>query len=457
MSRDWMLLPQSLFRRLKAVTSLILLLLLAGCATYRSQPLPTKDDLLASVTPSMLASPVDLPPLRHHTLNPQTGFDAIGLAMLAVINNPELKTARKQLGIARAQVFAARLLPDPQLSLSTDHPTGNDSGLTNAQSAGLSYDLMDLITHQAHESDARNREAQQHLNLLWHEWLVAQKARQLYFQVLSDRQKLQLLEKTAKSQQKRYEVARQQMGLGNLTLDALSSDLVGYSDIQAQVYQARLAQAEGKQQLNALLGLKPNATIALQPLPQTLPSLPAQTAVHLPALIRRRPDLLALQAGYQSQEASVRESILRQFPAINLGFNEANDTSNVHTLGLGLQLNLPLWNANRGQIAVQRATRTALRQAYQSRLDKTVGELAKIKHRFSLLSEHYRQLQSTLPTLEKVYRRALNAYRAGNFSGVAYLNLQEALVRKTSELIDTRQSLWDAWLAYETLLGWPLS
>ena len=48
--------------------------------------------------------------------------------MLAVANNPDLRVARDDAGVARAQAFAAGLLPDPQISLSADHPAGNVAG-----------------------------------------------------------------------------------------------------------------------------------------------------------------------------------------------------------------------------------------------------------------------------------------------------------------------------------------
>lgn len=441
---------------LKAIASMTSVLLLAGCATYQPRPLPIADDLLSQLPASVVTSPVELPPLRHHVLNPKSGFDATGVAMLAVVNNPDLKARRKRLGIAKAQVFAARLLPDPQLSLSLDHPTGNGAGLTNAQNVGLSYDLMDLITHHANETGARQKKVQQHLNLLWQEWLIAQKARQLYFQVMSDRQKLQLLEQATQSQQQRYERARHQLALGNVTLDNLSAALTGYTDMRTRVYQVRMDLMDAKHQLNGLLGLKPDMPLALQPLPDAIPDIPTnQTAGLAAQWVKRRPDLLALKAGYRSQEAAVRRAILHQFPNFGLGVNEGNDTSNVRTVGLNLQLKLPLWNANRGEIAVQRATRAALRQDYQARLDQSVGQVAKLHRRFSLMRAQYRQLQSTLPRLDQIFGSARQAYEHGNFSSLAYLNLQETLIKNEIEVIDLKRALWDTRIDYATLLGWP--
>lgn len=441
---------------LKALVPTIFLLLLAGCATYHAQPLPDNGDLAAKIPSSLNAQNLNLPPLRPHTLQPGQGLDGTDIAMLTVANNPDLKAKRAQLGVTQAQVYAAHLLPDPQLSFSLDHPTSSGPGLTNGHSVGLSYDLLTLIDHNAGVDAAANDQDKANLTLLWQEWQTAQKARQLYFKLLADRQKVTLLNQSAGAQRQRYQQARHQLQLGNITLENLSSDLTGYTDIESQLYQARLDLSDVQHQLNALLGLKPDIVLKLKPPAQAIPDLPTNIPFNVKTLVQRRPDLLALQAGYQSQEASVRKAILDQFPSINLGFNKASDTSNVHTIGLGLQLNLPLWNANRGDIAIQRATRAALRQDYQARIDQTLGDVDQVQERFRLLLAEYQQLQQTLPTLRQVYDQALKAYEAGNFSSLSYLNIQNTLLTKQTEVIDLRQSLWDARISLETLLGWPV-
>ena len=43
--------------------------------------------------------------------------------MIAVVNNPDLKAMRGQLGVAEAQAFAAGLLPNPQFSFAATRQT----------------------------------------------------------------------------------------------------------------------------------------------------------------------------------------------------------------------------------------------------------------------------------------------------------------------------------------------
>ncbi|MHB1581637.1 MAG: TolC family protein, partial [Acidithiobacillus sp.] len=100
-----------------------LLLLLAGCASYHAEPLQTRLAATAKVEREMAAAlrhdhPASAQPVNLHA--PLSGED---LGEIAVLLNPDLRAMRAQIGVAQAQVFAAGLLPDPQLSLSADLPS----------------------------------------------------------------------------------------------------------------------------------------------------------------------------------------------------------------------------------------------------------------------------------------------------------------------------------------------
>src|SRR6185437_7908078 len=71
-----------------------------------------------------------------------------------------------------------------------------------------------------------------------------------------------------------------------------------------------LHQAESD--LRQLLGLAPSAPLDLVGAPYEVDPDTAQLAAALADLPKRRPDLLALQAGYRAQEARLRGAILAQ-------------------------------------------------------------------------------------------------------------------------------------------------
>ncbi|HUX19220.1 MAG TPA: TolC family protein, partial [Acidithiobacillus sp.] len=97
--------------------------LLTGCASYHARPLSDHLPAMAKVEQEMAAAlrhnhPASAQPVNLHT--PLSGED---LGEIAVLLNPDLRAMRAQIGVAQAQVFAAGLLPDPQLSLSADLPS----------------------------------------------------------------------------------------------------------------------------------------------------------------------------------------------------------------------------------------------------------------------------------------------------------------------------------------------
>lgn len=449
----------SFSRTLPRIAPLALAALLGGCASYHPLPLGQGADLLDRI-PSLHVDPASLglPMSSRHTFDPSDGLDMTEVATLAVVNNPDLKVRRRRADVAQAQLFAAHLLPDPQISASTDHPTDHGPGLTDAYGLGLNYDLTALVTRGARTAAARGHARQIDLALLWREWQVAQRARTLYVQVETETHKRDLLRRSQRLYAQRYTRSRAALRAGNLTLDVAGTDLTALMDANSRLGQAERKLDRSRHALKALLGLSPDAKLRLAALdrPPAAANWPAGgLAGAIKTLARRRPDLLALRAGYESQEARVRQAILAQFPSVSIGFTRARDTSDVHTTGFGITLNLPIFNGNRGAIAVQRATRAALHQAYRARLDAAYGELDQLHSQGALIRSQLGHTENRLPALQAMVARAAKAYRARDIDALTYLNMQTTLLNKQLEVADLRQSLWDNRIALDTLLTWP--
>ena len=236
----------------------------------------------------------------------------------------------------------------------------------------------------------------------------------------------------------------------------MGTDLSALLDADTKLSQAERDLNQARHDLDALLGLAPSVKLDLRPLPPPPARMSkARYEVALGTVQRRRPDLLALQEGYQSQEAKVRGAVLGQFPSLSIGFNRARDTSAINTTGWGITLNLPLFDRNRGAIAVQRATREQLRQEYQARLDQTAGEADRIRGDQVLIERQVRRLQAHLPELQRMVQKAGQADEARSIDALTYLNMRNTLVSKQIELVDLEEALWKDRVALDTLLGVP--
>ncbi|MHB1022038.1 MAG: TolC family protein [Acidobacteriaceae bacterium] len=425
-------------------------MLLSGCATYHPVPLPTAPDLAKAPSLTLSAREFWLPGLKPHPF-PKDGLDETAVITLAVFDNPDLKAARLQAGVASAQLLQAGLLPDPQVS------TGfGNSALHYGYDVGLSEDIQALMTRGAARAAASAQQQQVHLDILWQEWQVAEKARELFIQARADHALQQVLTANRDLLANRYQQDELALRKGNVTLSTVAADLTVLTDADTSLRQVQLDANLTRHQLNQLLGLRPEVQLPLIDEGRSQPVSQAQFQAAVAALPHRRVDLLALAAGYQSQEQSVRQAVLAQFPALSAGVNKARDpVEGVNSVGLNVSLTLPLFNRNRGQIAVQRATRAVLRQTYQARLDQAAGDADQVWSSAVILRHQLQALDAALPVLQKSAAAAEQSFRQNNLDAGLYVSVKSTLFAKQAEAIRLRAALDNAQSALRTLLGLP--
>ncbi|MBQ4856081.1 TolC family protein [Rhodanobacter sp. B2A1Ga4] len=433
--------------------TVVVALIVSGCASYAPLPLG-RGEGAASVT--QLTAPtagMPLPALATHRFDPADGLDVTETAMLAVANSPALKLKRDELGIARAQAFAAGLLPDPQLSLGADFPQHSGSGLTTAYNLGLSEDISALLTRSSRRAAARSQAQQVNLDLLWAEWQTVAQARLLFGQVLNLRAQQARLasEQAALEQVTPYVQAA--LAAGNLTYDSASAGLNAAADVRRQQADNAVALHQADSDLHVLLGLAPDAALDLTGAPYQVEPTPAQLQQALADLPRRRPDLLALQAGYQSQQEKLRAAVLAQFPALNIGFNTARDTSAVYTHGFTVGITLPLFDRNRGNIAIERATRQQLKDDYEARVLTTRSDMQRLAADLTTLDRQRHALIAHAQQLADARRAAEQSWRQGLLDWPTWLAIRSQSLAADLELLAVQQQQATQSIALEALLG----
>lgn len=429
---------------------------LAGCAVYHAKPLPKHPNLAGKVSDLRVsAQKLHAPGLKPHPFNPAKGLDATNVATLAVLNNPGLKAKRAQLGVSRAQLFAAGLLPDPTLSGSVGFPT--TPGYVKSYTAGLGIDIQKLITRHVRQAKAKAGKQQINLELLWQEWQVAQQARMLFIERRAQIRLKKILAQTITRDQQLYARSYQALQHHDLTLSNTSGKLVTLVSAQQQMRQLETQINKTRHSLNALLGLKPDVRLKLkgQLDPSTLS--PAQFKKAEKNIQHRRPDLLALAAGYHSQEAAVREAILKQFPSFTVGVSKARDTSSINTIGFNVSLKLPLFNANRGNIAIARATRKQLRDAYQARIDSAESQAHQMWRKTRILARQLHEIQQHLPELKHMAKQGRQAYISGNLNAGTYVSLEVSALSTEQQALRLQAELTKSQVALQTLLGMPMA
>lgn len=425
-------------------------LLLSGCAHYQPRPLPTAPDLAKAPDLTVSAKQLSLPGLAPHPVSPE-GLDATTVMLLAVLDNPDLKAARLQAGVASAQMLEAGLLPDPQLDASFA-----SSALNYGGGLGLAEEIQALITRGAAKSAAEANQKQVNLNILWQEWQVAAQAQQLFIQIRADGEIQHVLNASRSLLEDHYLRDRTAMLRGDETSVTVAADLNALSDADTSLRQLETELNLNRHELNALLGLEPDVELHLIG-PATIPALTHSSFdAALVQLPHQRADLLALRAGYESQEENLRRAILAQFPAMSAGVNlERDPVEGVNDFGPAVTLTLPIFNRNRGQIAIQQATRELLRQTYQARLDATESEADQVWRTTQILSAQLNDLNTQLPLLEQAATAAEQSFHQDNLNAGLYVSTRSNFLAKQVEAIRLRASLNTARSALRVLLGIP--
>jgi len=428
-------------------------LVVSGCASYAPLPLGQGEGAADVRQLTVPASEMPLPTLATHRFDPADGLDVTETAMLAVANSPALKLKRDELGVARAQAFAAGLLPDPQLSLGEDFPSHSGGGLTTAFNLGLSEDIGALLTRSSRQAAARSQAGQVNLDLLWAEWQTVAQARLLFDQVLDLRARQARLasEQAALDQVGGYIHAA--LAAGNLTYDSASAGLNAAADVRKQQADNTVALHQADSDLHVLLGLAPTAPLELVGAPYRVTPTSAQLQQALADLPRRRPDLLALQAGYQAQEAKLRGAVLAQFPALTLGVNSARDTSAIYTHGFSLGITLPLFDRNRGNIAIETATRQQLKDDYAARLLAARGDMQRLAADLGTLDAQQVAQAAHAQRLDAARRAAEQAWKSGLLDWPTYLSIRGNALAADMDLLTLKQARSTAAISLTALLG----
>ena len=183
--------------------------------------------------------------------------------MIAVVNNPDLKAMRREVGVAEAQAFAAGLLPNPQLSVAYGVLITGVGATASSASATLGEDIVPLLTRSARRRAAAANERSVRLNLLWQEWQIVSQARTLFARAVELERQRALIDEYRKLFGDRYQSSNAAMQQGNEILPTVVSDLAALQAVETQLHDIEQTILKNRHDLNALLGLAPEVQLRL--------------------------------------------------------------------------------------------------------------------------------------------------------------------------------------------------
>lgn len=422
---------------------------LNACATYAPYPLAKAPP----VTPQAdLIAGTARPYLTPVTIDLSQPLDGNAIATLAVIANPDLKALRTRADVADAQAFAAGLMPDPSFSLGADSVLSGPDTETNL-TAALGLDLNALRIRGVVKAQAEAANRQGHLDLAWAEWQTAGQARIQAVRIEMLRRQLAINAVSQAAQESLLARTVRAAGRGDIAGDQLQTARSGAAAATEAYNTSQRNLAAARFELTRLLGLPPETILTLAP--AVLPEAPPPYATLVDSAIANRSDLAALREGYAAQENALHKAVLDQFPALNLTLNANRDSANNVLVGPAVDFTLPLWNRNRGGIAVEGATRAALKAEYDARLFQTRADITAAVAEIIRLRTQRERLLADLPAAQGFSDKTAKAAERGDLSPATAEAAAQALRDKQSQVYQAEQDISELTISLELLTGLP--
>ena len=120
-----------------------------------------------------------------------------------------------------------------------------------------------------------------------------------------------------------------------------------------------------------------------------------------------------------------------------------------------MNLGLPLFSGNRGNIAIERATREQLEAEFRARLAQAYIDVDDLANTQTILQQQQGNLETYLPVLKSLVDHARGAYSQGDIQALTFLNMESTWVNKRLEQISLVQASWENRIALEALLALP--
>lgn len=424
----------------------VCLLALTACASYRPAPIEPMAVLDALDAVEWRASDVAL------------ATSAVGpreLAAFAVHTNPTLVAARAELGVRQALLVQAGLLPDPEIGwdamnvLAAQAVNGSSTSVDALSGFSLMFPLLRPGERGARVGAARWKLEEVRSQIAATEWVLTRDVHLAYEELRAaalllaqTRAVAGIAEETAEHFRRAREAGAATAIQANLALGELQS-------IRLQAIRAEIRERVARQELNAFLGLPPATELTL--LADRDPGSDAalsSSAVELAReAVTNRPDLAALQAGYQAAEEEVRLAVARQFPLVSVG--------------TGLSIDVPVFSRFGGPaLQTALAQRTRLGKDLEAAIFSARAEVAESHLRWEFARRELDLVErELLPNAERNLELTQQALAVGEVTLLETLALQRSLVeartRHTEARAERAKTAWRLLAASGRLLGTP--
>lgn len=427
-----------------------LALALASCVSYEPAPLDVSEVLRDLEAREWVSSELPDSPTADG------GFRPAELAAFAVTANPRLSALRADVGVGRALLVEAGLLPDPELGwdamdvLASRIVDGTSDSVDALSGLGLMFPLQRPGERDARVGAAEWSVEETRRRVAKAEWDLARDVYVASEEVHAARQLLAQTRTLVEVGESTNDYFRRAREAGTATGIQANLALGELQAIRLEEVRAEARARQARQDLNVLLGLPPDHPLevfveAADPSEHALLSRsPEELTRHA---VLRRPDLAELEARYRGAEESVRLAVARQYPMVSIG--------------TGISLEFPVFSRwGRPAIDTAIARREQVSRELAAAVHQARAEIAAAHTQWQFADRELALIESELlPNAEQSLELAQESFRQGEVTPLETLALLTALVeartRHTEVGAQRRKRAWSLLAASGLLLHAP--
>lgn len=444
--------------------TIVLVIGLAGCARFHSQPLSP-----AGMATSLDARRLDDPGFRRFAEAnlsrsfpewPPKAWDFDLLTLAAMYYHPALDVARAQWGTALGgdKTAAGRLNPTlsavPGYDFSSIPPLSPwipavslDVPIETAGKRGY------RIAHARHLTDAAR------LNIITTAWQVRSNLRTSLIDWSDARQREVLLQQQYAVQEKIVQSFQQRMDAGAASSVELGVVRIALQRIELELLRARRLSVAARIRVADAIGISVTALEGVE-LPGELfanTSPEGLTSVEVRRwALQSRADILGALAEYDATQSVLQLEIARQYPDIHLSPGYQFDQGD-NKFTFGITAELPLLNQNQGPIAEAKARRTEVAARFEALQAKVITEIDGAVAAYRVSREELATLESLAATQRKQAAAVEQQEEVGEAEPLDLLNSRLESGASELAILDGRLRLQQALGALEDAMQRPIA
>jgi outer membrane protein TolC len=404
------------------------------------------------------------PDQKAPKINGSEGLSADEAVVVALYLNPDLRAFRKERGVAEGGLVSARLFPNPEIQASVlANLPGSGVGIgSNTLAATLSPFRPGERGARIALAQARIEEVKDQVSA--EEWRVAAEIKKAYLTLWAVEEQLKIQDTSVRLQERTLKFFREKRELGDASRLDLNLVTIEYTQALRQREATASERDRARQALLALLGLPPLYDLKLKAAADPIAYKPFQVepAMLETFMIERRPQLAAAKQEYEQAEQSLRLAYIQRIPWFRLGPNYERQSGGAegmtNRLGIGVGIDLPLFNRNQGAIASLQASRDKLYEGFTAKVHTARAEMNEAYRSLRTQERLIRLYQESIkPALDENAELTESGFQLGEFNLIQLITTQDKVLASRREFVASELEYWKAAIDLEAAIGAPLS